>query len=90
MKNFAIIITPLILGIISTAVSYFRYVGSGDFSFNGFPFPYYRGVWGMGMSYQFDFIFFIIDIIVWSVLWFFIIKIISFIRKRIICRNESK
>jgi hypothetical protein len=84
MKNIFIVIASLILGINLTMISfYYAPSGGSDFTFNGFPVPYYLGSWGMGMSYRFVFTNFLIDVVAWSVFSLFIIKIITILIKKI-------
>lgn len=84
MKKFLINIIPLFLGIVSTILSYYKYVNNGDFDFKGFPFPYVFGSWGMGMTYSFVWLYFVVDIIIWSIIWLLIIKVFVWLRKKYI------
>lgn len=87
MKKFLTKIIPLSLGIISTILSYFWHINLGDFSFRGLPIPYQTGVWGMGMEYSFHPILFIIDILIWSIIWLLIVKMFFWLRKKYIAQH---
>lgn len=81
MKIFKKIILYIILGLITTTITFFFRIGKGDFSFSGLPLPYYNGVWGMGMTYSTNWTYFIIDTLIWSFIWFILVKLIYWIKK---------
>lgn len=82
MKILKNIIISIILGLITTAITFYFTVDKGDFTFSGLPLPYYNGVWGMGMNYYTDWVYFILDLLIWSATWFIVIKLISWIKRK--------
>ncbi len=71
------------VGIIISLISALLYgKNTGDFDNHGWPIAFYNGVWGMGMNYHFNPIFFLANTIVWIVICYVFIRVIAHFRRK--------
>ena len=65
------------MGLLTTFIGAIPERDFGDFLLKGFPFGYYNRVWGLGFGPpKFLVIPFVLDFVIWSVVWFAVIGVV--------------
>lgn len=76
IKRYRLLLS-LLLGLLTTIITALFRLPQGDFILSGLPIPYYNAIWGEGYEWEITLFLFVIDILLWSFVWFIIFSIIT-------------